>query len=444
MTFTGSTTETWLARVEADCAITRVRVVSGPGTPGDHELATARAVIGTSDSADVRLADRKVSRFHCELVRVGSTVRLRDLQSKNGCWLAGQQVFDALLSAGAQIRVGNTVLELDVDRARLPIERWIGGDAFGPMIGHAESMHEVFAIAGRAALSHEPTLVRGESGTGKELLLRAIHELGPRADGPFVVLDCGALGTGFADVEIFGHARGAFTGASGDRMGVFERAAGGTLLLDHVDALPIEVQSKLLRVLDSGRVRRLGENVERRVDVRVVATAQVPLETAVNEGLFREDLFYRLAVFVIELPPLRERQGDVAAIARAMLAEIDGASPEDELAVERELARRAAYRWPGNARELRAFVRRVVWLGPELARLDAGGDGSAPEPEVDPNVPFHAAKQDVIERFERAYIARLLNDAEGNVAEAARRSGLNRTYLHRLVSKLGKPGPGDL
>jgi two-component system, NtrC family, response regulator GlrR len=432
MTSAFSDTNTWILQAEIDADVTRVRVVGGPDAPANHVLASDRVVVGTSEGVDIRLSDATVSRHHCELSREEAGIRVRDLDSKNGSWLAGQRVYDVLLGPGAQIRVGQSVLEMGVDRVRIHGHRWVGGSFFGDLVGYSASMQRLFGPAARAAENDEPVLVYGESGAGKELLARAIHARSGRAAGAFVVLDCAALGTALAEVELFGHARGAFTGAIGEREGVFERAHGGTILLDAVDQLPLEVQPLLLRVLERSEVRRVGESVYRKIDFRAIATASDGLERLANRGLVREDLLHRLNVIELRMPPLRERREDVVHLAHQMLAETARAGDvgvRDALA--RELALRESYRWPGNARELRTFVRRIAWLG------DPGGEMLSLEraATIDVHLPYHDAKQRWMSVFEREYLARLLEESGGNVAEAARRSGLNRTYLHELLKK---------
>lgn len=429
-----SDTATWILQTEIDADVTRVRVVAGPEAPANHVLASDRVVVGTSDSVDIRLGDNTVSRMHCELLREENGIHFRDLDSKNGSWLAGQRVYDALLGPGAQIRIGQSVLEMGIDRMRIRGHRWVGGSFFGEMIGYSASMQRLFGPAARAAESDEPVLVIGESGSGKELLARALHARSRRASGPLVVLDCGVLSGPLAEIELFGHARGAFTGAVGERAGVFERAHGGTLLLDAVDQLAVEVQPLLLRALERGEVRRIGESEYRRVDCRLIATASEGLERLANRGLVREDLLHRLNVIELRLPPLRERREDVLHLAYHMLGET--AYAEDPAVREnlaRELGLRDGYRWPGNARELRAFVRRIAWLG------DPGGEVLAHAqkgPTIDLHLPYHEAKQRWTNAFDREYLGRLLDESGGNVAEAARRAGLNRTYLHELLKKI--------
>lgn len=431
-----TTTETWVL-AEEDDEVARVRVVSGPDAGLELAFPERSVVIGSGPAAHLAVKDATVSRLHCELVRERGRIRLRDLGSKNGCFIAGVQVYEAALGPGVRVQLGATTIEVAVGSERRKRARWRGGDGFGAAIGASRTMQDLFAVASQIATLDDPVLIRGESGTGKEVIARAMHEAGPRRGGPFVVLDCAALASSLADVELFGYARGAFTGANSDRAGVFERASGGTLLLDEIGELPFDLQSKLLRAVDAREVRRLGEAVQRKVDVRMIATTHEPLERRVNEGAFREDLLHRLATFELWVPPLRERGRDVALLARAICEEEHPGDTAAAEAVEKEIAARSGHQWPGNVRELRALVRRIVALG--------GGDvGLPPVPSRLPivrfDLGFHDAKREWLEAFERQYIVGILDEAGGNVTEAARRSGLSRVHLHELMNKHGLGG----
>lgn len=430
-------TDSWVVPGATRVLVPSVRVTEPGGAIRTHTLVRERALVGTGESADIRLCDTLVSRTHCELVREAHGVRLRDLGSRNGSWIGGQRVLEAVLSVHAEVRVGRTTLRISPDPRCVTDARWRGGDRFFGMVGHGPAMHAAFAAATRVADLSAAVLVRGESGTGKELFARALHAAGSRASAPFVVVDCAALAPSLADLDLFGHARGALAGATHGRPGVFERAAGGTLFLDHVDALPLCLQAKLLRVIDTGVVRRLGDRVEHPVDVRVIASAVPSLEALVRDDRFRDDLFYRLSVFTIDVPPLRQRRDDIRDIARDTLAEIGAPAPGVERAIEIALANRAFHPWPGNVRELRTLIRRIAHLGKHAALSEPSPALDADSlPHVDVSVPFQRAKQSLIAGFERAYTARLLAETDGNVAEAARRAGLARAAFHRLLARL--------
>lgn len=432
---TNADTETFVFDEEVEAAVGRVRVVEGPDAGAQLEFASSSILVGSGEHADLRLTDRTVSKLHCELVRDGRIVRLRDLGSKNGCWLFGVRVGEVVLGPGVRVRVGSTTIETDVDRRRLRRPAWRGGDRFGDVLGASPAMHELFARAARVARTEETVLLRGESGTGKELLARAIHEASSRAGGPFVVLDCAAISRGVADLELFGTERGAFTGADASRPGLFERASGGTLFLDEVAELPLDLQPKLLRALERREVRRLGSQSWIPVDLRVVAATHAPLERMVNEESFREDLLYRLAVVELGVPPLRERGRDAPMLALHFARSLGVTDPAVLAEVEREVAGRLAERWPGNARELRTFVRRVVLLGAgvESQSREAGLD----TPAIRVDMTFHDAKKSYVREFERQYVAQLLDECGGNASEVARRAGLNRQYLYELLERHG-------
>ena len=433
-----SSTATWVVQQVVD-DIGMLSVEAGPDRGRTFELDKAVVRIGSGDQAEVRLTDRAVSRLHCELTIDGATLRLRDLGSKNGTWVGKVRVYEADVAAGTQVRIGETVLAIGLDKRATSKPVWRGGDRYGSLFGASPAMHRLYLVLERLAASREPVLVRGESGTGKELVARALHERGPRPDAPFVIVDGGSLSRTLAEAELFGHARGAFTGAATARIGALERAHGGTLFIDEIGELPLELQPTLLRFLEEGTVQRLGESTRKRFEVRVVAATHRPLERMMNEGTFREDLYHRLAVVELRVPPLRDRLVDVPLIARAILAEL--APSDDGLAqtVDRALADRARHRWSGNVRELRNLVRRIVALGeaegvPLIAATDAPGDTPEP-PRVD--LPMAEAKQRWIEIFERRYLERLLAETGGNVSEAARRSDVDRGHLGKLVARYG-------
>jgi DNA-binding NtrC family response regulator len=295
-------------------------------------------------------------------------------------------------------------------------------------------MRELFGVLERVAATDSTVLLVGETGTGKELLARAVHDASPRRQRPFIVVACGAIASELVESELFGHKRGSFTGATSDRPGAFVMAEGGTLFLDEIGELPLELQPKLLRALDTGMVKTLGEDEHRSVDVRIVAATHRDLEAEIAAGRFRSDLFYRLAVVAARVPPLRERREDIPALAHALLTRMGRA--DFELKPEL-LATLSAHGWPGNVRELHNLVQRAT----------AGADLDLPKPEGDSGwlykageaveVPYKEAKDKLVEAFTRDYIAALLERCGGNISEVARVAGIARNYVHRLVKKYG-------
>ncbi|MCB9597393.1 MAG: sigma 54-dependent Fis family transcriptional regulator [Sandaracinaceae bacterium] len=423
-----------LSIATVDLEVATVTVVDGPDRGLSTAITDAALVLGSSEKADLRLNDRTISRMHCELSREGQAVRIRDLGSKNGIWLAGSRIEAAVLAPGAHVHVGGTELEVGLDRRRTQQYRWTGPDELGDLLGASRAMHQLFATLERVAPANMHVLVHGESGTGKELVARALHAGSPRFGGPLVVVDGAALSRSLADSELFGHVRGAFTDARQDHEGAFERAHGGTVFLDEIGELPLEVQAKLLRVVQEGHVRRLGDTADRKVDVRVVAATHKDLRLAVNEGTFREDLFYRLAGVLVEVPPLRMRSGDVELLGKAFAKRLAPDDPRAEAMATAALATVSGYRWPGNVRELRSFIQRSLLLGD--ARLGAPArmlDGPA---RIRTDLPFVQARREWVEAFEKQYLSFVLDQADGNVSEAARRSGLARSSFYELMTKL--------
>ena len=314
----------------------------------------------------------------------------------------------------------------------------------GALVGESAAMVQLLALLERVAASEIDVLVRGESGTGKEVVARELVRRSARAARPFVVVDCGALSPSLVESELFGHVRYAFTGAERDRQGAFEAANGGTLLLDEVGELPLDLQPKLLRALEAREVRRVGETHARRIDVRMVAATHRDLEALVASGRFREDLYYRLAKVTLDVPPLRARRGDIDRLVRRLVGSEDLV---ERLFPPPVLAAMAAHPWPGNVRELRNYVERSLVLeqAPPLSSRppgDPAGDAEgAVRLPVDRDVPFRVAKERAVEAFERAYLAPLLESCGGNVSKAARVARMDRMYLHQLAEKHGFRSP---
>jgi transcriptional regulator with GAF, ATPase, and Fis domain len=388
--------------------------------------------IGTHSANDLVLRDPAVSRFHCKLTRDGSVWRLQDSGSLNGTTLDGVRVRDGELATEGTITLGDSVLHVraleSTDHVSLP-----NVQSFGSLLGASMAMRKLFAFLEKVAACESNVLIEGESGTGKELVAAEIVQRGPRAEKPFVIVDCGAISPNLVESELFGHVRGAFTGADRDRVGAFETADGGTVFLDEIGELPLELQPKLLRALEAREVRRLGETRTRKVNVRLIAATNRDLEREVNKERFREDLYFRLAVMSVRVPPLRERLEDLPILIRGFLATL-GVPEQIDLFPQHVLAELAAHDWPGNVRELRNYVERTVVLRESLPAVSQKVSSAG---EVDLRLPFKVAKDAVVDVFERSYVSALLNAAGGNVSRAARSGGMDRMYLHRLIQKHG-------
>src|SRR5262245_12461671 len=307
------------------------------------------------------------------------------------------------------------------------------------IIGQNPKMKEIAEQIARVAPTPTTVLIRGESGTGKELVARAIHRYSQVRDKPLITVNCTALTPTLMESELFGHKRGAFTGAVADKVGLFEKADGGTIFLDEVGDMPVEMQGKLLRVLQAGESKPVGDVVTRRVRVRVIAATNRDLERALVAGEFRQDLFYRFNTFTITLPPLRERAEDVPVLAHHFLrkAEAKVNKKVDRFSAEAlDLMKR--YPWPGNLRELENSIERAVVLAPgrqiEVKHLLFHSQESSPI-AVTTDETFHQGKTRVVRLFEREAVIRFLGEAKGNISLAAQRSGITRRNFHRLVSK---------
>ena len=398
-------------------------------------LTTGCCVVGASDACDLPIDDPTVSRRHVELRLVPEGVAVRDLESHNGTYYCGQRVERMVLPLGGQLEVGNTVITIDVDRQALEDDIGVYPHAaYRSIVGPSAAMRSLFAKLHRLEGSLVNVLVEGESGVGKELIARALHDGSPSADGPYVAINCGAISPELVASELFGHARGAFTGAHAERRGAFAAANRGTLFLDEIGELPTSIQPLLLRVLETRRVRPLGSDVDAPVRVRVIAATNRDLAAEVEAGRFREDLFYRLAVVKLAVPPLRARVDDIDALAEHFANTLDiGPLPPPVLA---DLRGRP---WPGNVRELRNVVEAYAALGvlPRARRGAGVALDSALAATIDVTQPYSGQKEALVERFTALYLEALLRHTGGNQTEAARLAGLGRTYMSRLLKRHG-------
>jgi len=402
-----------------------------------------KARIGTSEGSTLRLSDRQVSRIHCELEVNTDSVTLRDLQSTNGTFVSDVRIRDADLRIGAAIRCGATTFMIEA-AAEPSFFAISDQDSFGELVGSSFEMKRVYAVLERVAQSGSTLLVQGETGTGKDVVARSVHAGSSRAAGPFVPVDCGAIPEALFEIELFGHVRGAFTGAVGSRAGAFEEAHGGTLFLDEIGEMPLAMQAKLLRVIETRRVRRVGTTKDVEVDVRIVCATNRKLAEMVNAGTFREDLYYRLAVVEVSLPALRARREDIPALAQHLHTKISGARNSLPRSFVDALAARP---WPGNIRELRNAIERAVTLG-QVEADHEGVDGapvpvatSVLPPGIASIVPIHLPLKDArlawTSEFESIYVRAMLEKTGGNVTRAAEEAGVSRRFLQRMVARLG-------
>jgi DNA-binding NtrC family response regulator len=424
----------------------RVQVLAGPDQGLSAELDDGTFLIGTHHNNSLRLTDKGVSRYHLELQLKADGLKVSDLDSTNGTFQGTTRIGSVTLASACRLRLGSST-EIEISPADVTVA--VGGyegDRFGSAIGTSLYMRELFGLLDRVAPTEAAVLLEGETGTGKEVLAESIHLRSRRKDGPFVTVDCGAVPRDLIASELFGHVRGAFTGAVENKRGRIEEAHQGTLFLEEVGELPLDLQPQLLRALEKREVRPIGEVRARKVELRVIAATSRSLPERVRAGAFREDLYFRLAVVRAAVPALRKHKEDIPHLVRNFLREL---KREDFELSSAALGQLMAHDWPGNIGELRSVIERGVSLeGGALplgnepgggAASTVDGAGSAPTARDVLDRPFKEAKGVLVESFEREYLTHLLARHNGNISRAALEAGIDRNYIHRLVKKYNLP-----
>ncbi len=437
------TTEKWGETPKIAVRTLKADVVEGPDSGRSTWTSDERLTLGTAKGNDLVLGDETVSRFHLLVKRTDDGILLVDQRSTNGTFVGAARLGEATVTPGTVITLGRTRVRLahgqDTD-VELHDEA-----SLGPLYGSSVPMRRVMAWVRRAAASDASVLLSGESGTGKDVVARAIHQLGARAAMPFVTVDCGALAPSLVASELFGHERGAFTGAIRDKPGRFEMAQGGTLFLDDIDDVPLSMQVKLLRVLQNRTIERLGGTRTVPVNVRVLAGSKRDVKQMVAEGKFREDLFYRLNVVPITLPPLRARREDVALLAQHFVqksCKSNGVPPR--ILSQATLRALMDHLWPGNIRQLENAIEHAVAMSGSAAEItpamlpeDVRSPGQttllSPVTIPDEGLSFTS----VVSQLERELILRSLEKTGGNKRQAARLLNLSRTTLIDKLQRLG-------
>lgn len=444
----------------------KTRLVVHPNTPNKRVYSFDQDIItiGATEDCDVFLDDETVSRQHCRIVQDGPDTLVVDLQSTNGTWVEGVRVGQAYLDPDVLLGVGNCIIRFNPVDEQMPITP-SESERLGDIVGKSVKMREIFGILEKIAPTGATVIIEGETGTGKEVAARTVHQLSTRADAPFVVLDCGAVPENLIESELFGHEKGSFTGAVMSRKGLFEMAEGGTIFLDELGELALDLQPKLLRVLEQREVRRVGSNQPIPVNVRVVAATNRALAEEVEAGRFREDLFYRLSVVRLNLPPLRKRIEDVELLIRHFFHKLpfnrdaDGQLKLTDIAPDALDALRA-YHWPGNVRELVNTIERACSFArthtitlddlpgyisgtdapydldmPASTTEDRNQFDDVPRPADLNEMPFKRAKEEWISSFEKDYISTLLARHSGNISSASREADIDRKYFRKLMYK---------
>jgi transcriptional regulator with GAF, ATPase, and Fis domain len=422
-------------------------VVDGPDQGKSVSITKGKTFIGRSGVCDLTLVDPAISGNHLEIEAVEGGFLLRDLDSTNGVYLDNTRISEIYLNPGCRVHMGSTVLEFRTSAETVTIAL-SKDDCFDLVVGRSVAMRELFATLEKVAPSDLTVLIEGQTGTGKERVARSIHNMSRRAKKPYVVLDCSSIPRDLMESVVFGHEKGAFTGAVSMRKGAFEQADGGTIFLDEVGELNLTLQPKLLRVLESRELKRVGGDRTINVNVRVVAATNRDLRSMVGEAEFREDLFFRLSVIQVEIPPLRNRVEDIALLTEEMLRDLDPKTRFDEpLSISQEaLEDLRRHSWPGNVRELKNVLERAASLADSshlerhdlfLTGLKAGAvpEISTGQFTFDASTDYKTAKQSVVADFEERYLDQLMERTSGNISAAARESGLTRYHLREILKK---------
>lgn len=388
-----------------------------------------KVFIGSSDGCDLVISDDEyVSRKHCKLETIDDLLILTDLGSTNGTFYKGEKIDKACLQDGGAFTIGRTSISVKRSFA----EEKIVPDKtrqIGDMLGASRSMREIFGLIKRIAKSDATVCITGESGTGKELVAREIHMGSARASRPFVAINCGAIPPNIIESELFGHEKGAFTGAAATHRGVFEQADGGTLFLDEIGEMPYELQTRLLRALETGSVRRIGGHRDIPVDVRIITATNQDLKKNVSNGRFREDLFFRLYILPIHIPPLRERKEDIPILARHF-AKMFGFKGDGDPISEKAMQKLLSHTWPGNVRELKNTIQRAVVLNPSSVVRASDVNLADLTPRLTSGaIPLAAQeKEAIIEALKRS---------RGNQSKAAGLLKVARTTLSNKIRRYG-------
>jgi DNA-binding NtrC family response regulator len=412
-------------------------VIKGPDRGESVRLQENKPVFfGSSPTCEMVLSDKTVSRRHMSAELAGDEVIVRDNESTNGTFIQGSRFKEINIGFGAEVKLGRTVIKFLPDEEVVEPEP-SAEESFGHLLGSDTKMRQMFKLLQDVAATDATVLIEGETGTGKELIAEEVHNHSLRRNGPFVVFDCGAVPRELIESALFGHVKGSFTGAITDRRGAFAEAHGGTIFLDEIGEMALDLQPSLLRVLDKRAVRKVGSNTYEKIDVRVVAATNRDLRSEVAKKAFREDLYYRLAVIRVSVPPLRERGSDIPLLVSHFIQQFSPdrpiqASPDD-------LARIQRHSWPGNVRELRNTMERACLLsrGDTLNIDDALQEDSAPALGIRTDLPFKEAKGQLVEMFEREYIEDLMRRHKMNLSAAAREAQIDRKHLRELIRKYG-------